>query len=252
MIPLSLVDGAFLHARVFVCVCVCAFDCAVMCVCVMFSFAFAASTRVFRVHACLVSGQEYDGSDSGARPDEAVSWGKIKLDAKPVKVGQPKPHEIGRRQTTGNAWKEQYEIKCPLHNHRKTNKYCSSRHNDRTYNRVKICRVLKTKLRRDAHNFTRFLYPSSCKFLILLEAGCRDLSPRFLQGSDNVELANASVPVCPRGNHSLSSRPSDTATCRPSSEMPSVAVMLLVRFTQKLRWCSRSSWHKRSPRISTH
>ena len=29
---------------------------------------------------------EYDGSDSGARPDEAVSWGKIKLDAKPVKV----------------------------------------------------------------------------------------------------------------------------------------------------------------------
>lgn len=29
---------------------------------------------------------EYDGSDAGARPDEAVSWGKIKLDAKPVKV----------------------------------------------------------------------------------------------------------------------------------------------------------------------
>lgn len=33
------------------------------------------------------SGQEYDGSDSGARPDEAVSWGKIKIDATPVKVG---------------------------------------------------------------------------------------------------------------------------------------------------------------------
>ncbi|CAB1103196.1 unnamed protein product [Ectocarpus sp. CCAP 1310/34] len=32
------------------------------------------------------TGQEYDGSDSGARPDEAVSWGKIKLDAKPVKI----------------------------------------------------------------------------------------------------------------------------------------------------------------------
>ncbi|GAM24438.1 hypothetical protein SAMD00019534_076130 [Acytostelium subglobosum LB1] len=32
------------------------------------------------------TGQEFDGSDSGARPDEAVSWGKIKLDAKPVKV----------------------------------------------------------------------------------------------------------------------------------------------------------------------
>uniref|UniRef100_A0A182Q1S6 Deoxyhypusine synthase n=1 Tax=Anopheles farauti TaxID=69004 RepID=A0A182Q1S6_9DIPT len=29
---------------------------------------------------------EYDGSDSGARPDEAVSWGKIKKDATPVKV----------------------------------------------------------------------------------------------------------------------------------------------------------------------
>jgi len=30
--------------------------------------------------------QEFDGSDSGARPDEAVSWGKIKLDATPVKL----------------------------------------------------------------------------------------------------------------------------------------------------------------------
>lgn len=29
---------------------------------------------------------EFDGSDSGARPDEAVSWGKIKMDASPVKV----------------------------------------------------------------------------------------------------------------------------------------------------------------------
>lgn len=29
---------------------------------------------------------EYDGSDSGARPDEAVSWGKISSEAKPVKV----------------------------------------------------------------------------------------------------------------------------------------------------------------------
>ncbi|CAL4147847.1 unnamed protein product, partial [Meganyctiphanes norvegica] len=29
---------------------------------------------------------EWDGSDSGARPDEAVSWGKIKMDATPVKV----------------------------------------------------------------------------------------------------------------------------------------------------------------------
>ncbi|XP_030646042.1 deoxyhypusine synthase [Chanos chanos] len=32
------------------------------------------------------TGQEFDGSDSGARPDEAVSWGKIRMDAKPIKV----------------------------------------------------------------------------------------------------------------------------------------------------------------------
>ncbi|KAJ8251521.1 hypothetical protein GJAV_G00222240 [Gymnothorax javanicus] len=32
------------------------------------------------------TGQEFDGSDSGARPDEAVSWGKIRGDATPVKV----------------------------------------------------------------------------------------------------------------------------------------------------------------------
>ncbi|XP_067232908.1 deoxyhypusine synthase isoform X2 [Chanodichthys erythropterus] len=32
------------------------------------------------------TGQEFDGSDSGARPDEAVSWGKIRMDASPVKV----------------------------------------------------------------------------------------------------------------------------------------------------------------------
>jgi deoxyhypusine synthase len=32
------------------------------------------------------TGQEFDGSDSGASPDEAVSWGKIRMTAKPVKV----------------------------------------------------------------------------------------------------------------------------------------------------------------------
>ncbi|KAM8845424.1 deoxyhypusine synthase isoform 2-T3 [Spinachia spinachia] len=38
-------------------------------------------------HTVFVNtGQEFDGSDSGARPDEAVSWGKIKADSKPVKV----------------------------------------------------------------------------------------------------------------------------------------------------------------------
>lgn len=29
---------------------------------------------------------EFDGSDSGAKPDEAISWGKIRKDATPVKV----------------------------------------------------------------------------------------------------------------------------------------------------------------------
>ncbi|KAF8540781.1 deoxyhypusine synthase-like protein [Trichophaea hybrida] len=32
------------------------------------------------------TGSEYDGSDAGARPDEAVSWGKIKADGESVKV----------------------------------------------------------------------------------------------------------------------------------------------------------------------
>ena len=30
--------------------------------------------------------QEFDESDAGARPDEAVSWGKIKVNAKSVKI----------------------------------------------------------------------------------------------------------------------------------------------------------------------
>jgi deoxyhypusine synthase len=32
------------------------------------------------------TGNEFDGSDSGARPDEAISWGKIKYTARPVKL----------------------------------------------------------------------------------------------------------------------------------------------------------------------
>jgi len=32
------------------------------------------------------TGQEFDGSDSGASPDEAISWGKIRINSKPVKV----------------------------------------------------------------------------------------------------------------------------------------------------------------------
>lgn len=34
----------------------------------------------------LNTASEFDGSDSGARPDEAVSWGKIKTTANPVKI----------------------------------------------------------------------------------------------------------------------------------------------------------------------
>lgn len=34
------------------------------------------------------TGTEYDGSDSGARPEEAKSWGKIRKDASPVKVSR--------------------------------------------------------------------------------------------------------------------------------------------------------------------
>ena len=34
----------------------------------------------------VTTAQEFDGSDAGARPDEAVSWGKIRSTARPVKV----------------------------------------------------------------------------------------------------------------------------------------------------------------------
>lgn len=34
------------------------------------------------------TGNEFDGSDAGARPDEAVSWGKIKIDGESVKVSR--------------------------------------------------------------------------------------------------------------------------------------------------------------------
>ena len=32
------------------------------------------------------TGQEFDGSDAGARPDEAISWGKIRAGAESIKV----------------------------------------------------------------------------------------------------------------------------------------------------------------------
>lgn len=38
-------------------------------------------------HAVFINtGSDFDGSDSGAKPDEAVSWGKIRLTANPVKI----------------------------------------------------------------------------------------------------------------------------------------------------------------------
>mmetsp|Transcript_11536 Transcript_11536/g.13742 ORF Transcript_11536/g.13742 Transcript_11536/m.13742 type:complete len:125 (+) Transcript_11536:1-375(+) len=40
-----------------------------------------ADFSVFVNTAC-----DFDGSDAGAKPDEAISWGKIKMDAEPVKV----------------------------------------------------------------------------------------------------------------------------------------------------------------------
>lgn len=35
---------------------------------------------------CINTESEWNGSDAGARPDEAKSWGKIALHAKPVKL----------------------------------------------------------------------------------------------------------------------------------------------------------------------
>lgn len=51
---------------------------------------FTLNAQIFR-DGCdyavyINSGQEFDGSDSGARPDEAVSWGKIKPNGLSVKV----------------------------------------------------------------------------------------------------------------------------------------------------------------------
>lgn len=39
-----------------------------------------------KLYVRLFFEKEFDGSDSGARPDEAISWGKIRIDAMPVKV----------------------------------------------------------------------------------------------------------------------------------------------------------------------
>jgi deoxyhypusine synthase len=41
---------------------------------------------VYRLSIHQNTGQEFDGSDSGARPDEAISWGKIRAGSESVKV----------------------------------------------------------------------------------------------------------------------------------------------------------------------
>ena len=52
----------------------------------MWQFGFLIQRNGADFSVFVNTGQEFDGSDSGARPDEAVSWGKIKMTASPVKV----------------------------------------------------------------------------------------------------------------------------------------------------------------------
>ena len=51
---------------------------------------YALNAQLFRDGADFAvyinTGSDYDGSDSGAKPDEAISWGKIKAGGKSVKV----------------------------------------------------------------------------------------------------------------------------------------------------------------------
>ena len=37
-------------------------------------------------YVIVSTAHEFDGSDSGASPDEAKSWGKVKLESQPVKI----------------------------------------------------------------------------------------------------------------------------------------------------------------------
>ncbi len=63
-------------------VCPCVSVC-VMCFCSCVDSIF---TPVQDWSVFINTGNEFDGSDSGARPDEAVSWGKIRLGVEGVKV----------------------------------------------------------------------------------------------------------------------------------------------------------------------
>ena len=48
---------------------------------------YAGHPNFIKLSPAAAATEEFDGSDSGARPDEAVSWGKIRMDARPVKAG---------------------------------------------------------------------------------------------------------------------------------------------------------------------
>lgn len=56
------------------------------CTCIYRSLTFQRNGADFSVFVNTAA--EFDGSDAGASPDEAVSWGKIKKTAKPVKVSE--------------------------------------------------------------------------------------------------------------------------------------------------------------------
>lgn len=57
---------------------------------------------------------EFDGSDSGARPDEAKSWGKIKVDATPVKICAEAslvfPLLVAMTFANPNVWEEKKDV----------------------------------------------------------------------------------------------------------------------------------------------
>ena len=54
------------------------------CCILLFSYLIQRNGADFSVF--VNTANEFDGSDSGAAPDEAISWGKIKMTSKPVKV----------------------------------------------------------------------------------------------------------------------------------------------------------------------
>ena len=55
---------------------------------IKYPFAVLGLQRNGAEHAVFINtGMAFEGSDAGASPNEAITWGKIKLTATPVKVG---------------------------------------------------------------------------------------------------------------------------------------------------------------------